>query len=46
MTDIRFALAQIDTCVGDLDSNADKRSMRYARALQPTTMRKSWFFLN
>ena len=29
MTDIRFALAQIDTCVGDLDSNADK-VMRYA----------------
>lgn len=24
MTDIRFALAQIDTCVGDLDGNADK----------------------
>ena len=29
MTNIRFALAQIDTCVGDLDSNADK-VMRYA----------------
>lgn len=29
MTDIRFALAQIDICVGDLDSNADK-VMRYA----------------
>ncbi|OZG64129.1 NAD+ synthetase [Bifidobacterium hapali] len=24
MTQIRFALAQIDTCVGDLDANADK----------------------
>ena len=34
MTDIRFALAQIDTCVGDLDSNADK-VMQYAhRAAQ------------
>ena len=30
MTDIRFALAQIDTCVGDLDSNAGK-IMRYVR---------------
>ena len=30
MTDIRFALAQIDTCVGDLDGNADK-VMQYAR---------------
>ncbi|KFI44943.1 NAD+ synthase [Bifidobacterium biavatii] len=29
MTQIRFALAQIDTCVGDLDGNADK-IMRYA----------------
>ena len=29
MTDIRFALAQIDTCVGDLDANADK-VMHYA----------------
>lgn len=29
MTNIRFALAQIDTCVGDLDSNADK-VMHYA----------------
>ncbi|HAK71236.1 MAG TPA: NAD+ synthase, partial [Bifidobacterium sp.] len=28
MTDIRFALAQIDTCVGNLDDNADK-VMRY-----------------
>ena len=31
MTDIRFALAQIDTCVGDLDGNADK-VLQYARA--------------
>lgn len=30
MTQIRFALAQIDTCVGDLDTNADK-VMRCAR---------------
>lgn len=30
MTQIRFALAQIDTCVGDLDANAD-RIMRHAR---------------
>lgn len=29
MTDIRFALAQIDTCVGDLDANAHK-VMHYA----------------
>ena len=28
MTQIRFALTQIDTCVGDLDANADK-IMRY-----------------
>ena len=30
MTDIRFALAQIDTCVGDLDGNAEK-VLQYAR---------------
>ncbi len=30
MTDIRFALAQIDTCVGDLEANADK-VLQYAR---------------
>lgn len=30
MTDIRFALAQIDTCVGDLNGNAEK-VLRYAR---------------
>ncbi|KAB5608713.1 NAD+ synthase [Bifidobacterium jacchi] len=30
MTQLRFALAQIDTCVGDLDGNAE-RIMRYAR---------------
>ena len=29
MTHLRFALAQIDTCVGDLDGNADK-IMHYA----------------
>ncbi|MBT1178201.1 NAD+ synthase [Bifidobacterium vespertilionis] len=30
MSEIRFALAQIDTCVGDLDGNADK-VLEYAR---------------
>lgn len=41
MTDIRFALAQIDTCVGDLDSNAGK-IMRYVRRAAQQARKSSY----